>query len=324
VPIRTNAKVKGAVCIEHTGSFRYWHADEQQFGIVIADLMALTMEQADRRAAEARLVETAQQLRLANKQLDNTLIKAQVAAHAKSEFLATMSHEVRTPMNGIMGMLDLLRDSDLDERDQGYVNIAYRSATMLLDLLNNVLDFSKFEAGSLKLELTDFDPGQVIEDVVNLMRSLAVAKKLGLTIAASGEIPVQIHGDSLRFRQVLANLISNAIKFTSEGCVTIRGEPIGRDDGAEMLLIEIEDTGIGIDAEDQGHIFEAFAQADSSVTRRYGGSGLGLTICKQLVRNMGGEIGVKSVVGKGSIFWFTIPLIGKGSVDMEGGVMLTG
>ena len=133
------------------------------------------------------MVETSQQLRLANKQLDNTLIKAQAAAHAKSEFLATMSHEVRTPMNGIMGMLELLRDSELDEQDQGYVNIAYRSATMLLDLLNNVLDFSKFEAGSLKLEWMDFDPGQVIEDVVNLMRSLAMAKTLDLTIAAEHE-----------------------------------------------------------------------------------------------------------------------------------------
>jgi len=323
VPIRANGKVKGAVCIEHAGSIRNWHADVQQFGILVADMMALTMEQAGRRAAEARLVETAQQLTLANKQLDNTLIKAQAAAHAKSEFLATMSHEVRTPMNGIMGMLDLLRDSDLDERDQGYVNIAYRSATMLLDLLNNVLDFSKFEAGTQKLELMDFDPGQAIEDVVNLMRSLAMAKTVGLTIAVSAEMPVKIQGDPLRFRQVLANLISNAIKFTSEGGVTIRGETLESGDGAEMLLIEVEDTGIGIAAEDQGHIFEAFAQADSSVTRSYGGSGLGLTICKQLVRTMGGEIGVKSVEGKGSIFWFTMPT-GEGGVELEGDLGVTG
>ena len=326
VPIRANGKVKGAVCIEHAGSLRNWHADEQQFGIVVADMMALTMEQAGRRAAEARLVETAQQLRLANKQLDNTLIKAQAAAHAKSEFLATMSHEVRTPMNGIMGMLELLRDSELDEQDQGYVNIAYRSATMLLELLNNVLDFSKFEAGSLKLELMDFDPGQVIEDVVNLMRSLAMAKSLGVFIAMDTKMPVKIQGDPLRLRQVLANLISNAIKFTSKGCVTIRSKPLGRRDGAEMLLIEIEDTGIGITAEDQGHIFEAFAQADSSMTRSYGGSGLGLTICKQLVHTMGGEIGVKSVAGEGSIFWFTVPYIGKGGVEveMQGDVDVTG
>jgi len=324
VPIRTNGKVEGAMCIEHAGALRYWHADERQFGIVIADLMALTMEQAGRRAAEARLVESSQQLRLANKQLDNTLIQAQAAAHAKSEFLATMSHEVRTPMNGIMGMLELLRESDLDGRDQGYVNIAYRSATMLLDLLNNVLDFSKFEAGSLKLEWMDFDPSQVIEDVVNLMRSLAMAKTLDLTIAASSKMPVKIQGDPLRFRQVLANLISNAIKFTSEGGVTVRGESLGRDDGVEMLLIEIEDTGIGIAAEDQGHIFEAFSQADSSVTRSFGGSGLGLTICTQLVRTMGGEIGVKSVVGTGSIFWFTVPLKGKGGLALEAGAEMTG
>ena len=195
---------------------------------------------------------------------------------------------------------------------------------MLLDLLNNVLDFSKFEAGSLKLELIDFDPGQVIEDVVNLMRSLAMAKTLDLTFAAGSEMPVKIQGDPLRFRQILANLISNAIKFTNDGSVTIRGESLGRDDGAEMLLIEIEDTGIGIAVEDQGHIFEAFSQADSSVTRSYGGSGLGLTICNQLVRTMGGEIGVKSVVGKGSIFWFTVPLMGKGGVEVKTGAVVTG
>jgi len=160
--------------------------------------------------------------------------------------------------------------------------------------------------------------------VVNLMRSLAMAKTLDLTIMVSAEMPAKIQGDALRFRQVLANLISNAIKFTGEGCVTIRGEPVGNDDGEDMLLIEIEDTGIGVAAEDQGPIFEAFAQADSSVTRSYGGSGLGLTICKQLVRIMGGEIGVKSIVGKGSIFWFTVPVIGKGSVETDGSMRLVG
>jgi PAS domain S-box-containing protein len=324
VPIRSNGKVKGAACFEHTESYRHWHADEQQFGIVVADMMALTMEQAGRLAAEARQVETAQQLRAANEQLDNALVKAQAAAHAKSEFLATMSHEVRTPMNGIMGMLELMRDSDLNDEDKGYLNIAYRSASMLLELLNNVLDFSRFEAGQLNLELVEFDPWQVIEEVANLMRSLADAKTLDLRVEKALELPENIYGDPLRFRQVLVNLISNAIKFTAEGYVIVRGEMVGRDSGKKMVLIEIEDTGVGVDIEDQAHIFDAFTQADSSVTRRYGGSGLGLTICKQLVLMIGGEIGVKSIAGQGSIFWFTVPVVGGDTLAMPAKAASTG
>jgi len=319
IPIRVNGKVKGAVCIEHAASFRHWHVDEQQFGIVVADMMALAMEQSGRRAAEARLVETAQQLRVANRDMDNALIEAQAAAHAKSEFLATMSHEVRTPMNGIMGMLELLRDSDLREEESRYVSIAYRSAEVLLDMLNSVLDFSKFEAGQLQLEVVDFNPRQVVEEVVNLMRSLAITKELRLETVISDELPSRIIGDPLRFRQVLANLTSNAIKFTTEGSVIIRAEPVQEDDEKAKLLIEIHDTGIGIGVDDQAQIFEAFAQADSSVTRSYGGSGLGLTISKQLVELMGGEVGVRSMLGKGSIFWFTMPFAGKAPAKMQAG-----
>ena len=324
VPIRSNGKVKGAVCFEQTESHRHWHADEQQFGVLVADMMALTMEQAGRLAAEARLVETAQQLRIANRQLDNALVKAQEAAHAKSKFLATMSHEVRTPMNGIMGMLELLRDSDLNEEDRGYLNIAHRSAMLLLELLNNVLDFSKFEAGQLNLELMDFDPGQVLEDVVNLMRSLANAKGLDLRFENSLELLDKIYGDPLRFRQVLVNLISNAIKFTNEGYVIVRADLVGSGSDKGMVLIEIEDTGIGVDIEDQGHIFDAFTQADGSVTRRYGGSGLGLSICRQVVRMMGGGIDVKSIAGQGSIFWFTVPVRGRDAFASPSNVALTG
>jgi PAS domain S-box-containing protein len=317
VPVRVNGAVRGVVCVEHAGPPRHWHTDEQHFGMVVADMVALTMEQASRRDAEARLAETAQQLMMANRELDKALIEAQAAAHVKSEFLATMSHEVRTPMNGIMGMLEVLRDSDLDEQDRKCVNIAYSSSRMLLDLLNNVLDFSKIEAGSFQLEVIDFTPSQVIEDIVNLMRSLAIAKKLALTTVMSADMPAQIRGDPLRFRQVLANLISNAIKFTNEGRVTIRGDLVRGEDGVAKVRIEIRDTGIGIAAEDQTRIFEAFAQADGSITRRYGGSGLGLTICKQLVQLMGGELGVTSMPGKGSMFWFTLPADAGESVNRK-------
>ena len=318
IPIRVNGKVKGAVCFEHVGSLRRWHADEQQFGIVVADMMALVMEKVRRREAEARLAEAAQQLKMANRQLDNALVEAQAAVHAKSEFLATMSHEVRTPMNGIMGMLDLLRDSDLDEQDRKYANIAYSSAEMLLDLLNDVLDFSKIEAGRLQLELIDFNPSHVVEDVVNLMRSLAAAKQLSFTAVMSEKMPAQICGDPLRFRQVLANLISNAIKFTGDGSVTIRGDLVRGKNGLAAIRFEVQDTGIGLAVEDRERIFEAFAQADGSITRRYGGSGLGLTICKQLVCVMGGEIGVSSIAGKGSLFWFTVPVAGQESTEANG------
>ena len=321
VPIRSNGKVKGTVCIEHTGSLRHWHVDEQQFGIVAADMVALILEQAGRREAEARLAETAQQLRAANRELDDALLEAQSAARAKSEFLATMSHEVRTPMNGIMGMLELLRDSELDEQDRRYVDIAFGSAKLLLDMLNNVLDFSKIEAGRLQLDLVDFNPSQVVEDIINLMRPLAIAKQLSLIAVIAGEMPARICGDPLRFRQVLTNLVGNAIKFTNKGGVAVRSDVVHGGNGAAAIRFEVHDTGIGIAAEDQARIFDAFAQVDGSITRRYGGSGLGLTICKQLTRFMGGEIGVSSIVGKGSLFWFTVPVAGKQSTEMHGSIV---
>lgn len=311
-PIRLEGKVKGIVCIEHAGPARHWLTEEQQFGMVVADMVALTLEQAGRRDAEARLAESAQQLMIANRELDQALIEAHAATRAKSEFLATMSHEVRTPMNGIMGMLEVLRDSDLDEQNSKYVDIAYGSSRMLLDLLNNVLDFSKIEAGRLQLEVVDFNPSQVIDDIVHLMRPLAVAKNLNLSVVMSPTVPAQIRGDPIRFRQVVTNLVSNAIKFTAEGMVTVKGELMREEDSTTVFRLEIHDTGIGISVEDQAHIFDAFAQADSSITRHYGGSGLGLSICKQLTHFMGGAIGVSSIPDKGSLFWFTLPVEDKG------------
>lgn len=308
VPIRVAARVKGVVCFEHAGAPRHWHTEERHFGVMVADMAAVTLVQARRREAEARLTKIAQQFELSSVVLDRALVESQAAAQSKSAFLATMSHEVRTPLNGVMGMLDVLRDSGLDEKHRDYVNTAYKSAAMLLELLNGVLDFSKIEAGRLQLEAIDFNPIQSVEDVISLMKPLAAAKKLSLSFEMTGAVPARMNGDPMRLRQVLTNLIGNAIKFTQEGGVSVRSAVVQGKEGREAIRIEVLDTGIGIAAEDQQHIFDPFAQADDSITRRYGGSGLGLAICKQVVYMMGGEIGVDAESGKGSRFWFTIPL----------------
>ncbi|HKK13222.1 MAG TPA: ATP-binding protein, partial [Gammaproteobacteria bacterium] len=304
--VRRAGAVAGFVCLDHGRNVRHWHADEQHFLGAVADLVALMLEQASRQKAEAKLAAFSRELQAINQELDAALVSAQAAAQAKSQFLATMSHEVRTPINGILGMLQLIGGTELTGEQREYVDVARDSTDKLLTQLNDILDFSRVEAGRVQLEKVPFDAAAVIGEVAGLLRVSAHQKGLELVDHMAADFPETVYGDPLRFRQIVTNLVSNAVKFTSRGRVEIRGGVTDRRPGQVMARFEVVDTGIGIAPEDHERIFEAFTQGDGSTTRRYGGTGLGLSICRQLIVRMGGDISVKSSPGRGSTFTFTV------------------
>ncbi len=243
--------------------------------------------------------------------------EAEAANQAKSDFLANISHEVRTPMTGIIGMAGLLAETDLSMKQREYCEIIRRSSESLLTVINEILDFSKAEAGKVELEVIDFDLRTAVEDVTGLFASQAADKEIELINFLRYDVPTSLRGDPGRLRQILSNLVSNALKFTTKGEVVVRVGVVEQTSAVATLRFEVADTGIGIPRNSIENLFHPFTQADASTTRKYGGTGLGLAICKQFVSLMGGEIGVESDTGKGSTFWFTLPLLKQRALERQ-------
>ena len=271
----------------------------------IVGIRSALLDITERKRAEQEARRHAQEIQRKNEELKAALAAAHEATQLRSRFLANMSHEVRTPLNGVLGMSQLLLGTALEPKQREYVEGLRDSAEDLLRLISDILEISEVEAGKLKFECIPFDPVLMIQEVATALAPRAQAKSLELTWSTDSALPRVVRGDPGRLRQILMNLTGNALKFTEQGEVAIWAEPAGQSLQTVTARFSVRDTGIGIASEQQSRLFQSFVQGDGSSTRKYGGTGLGLAISRQLVEMMGGQIGVQSQPGRGSLFWFT-------------------
>lgn len=269
------------------------------------------------RTLEAKVEERTKELEEKTHEAVELAQRAQAASQAKTEFLANMSHEIRTPLNGVLGMTQVVLHTQLTEKQRRLVEIVDKSGITLLDVVNDILDFSKIEAGKLQLENSDFDVQELVGEVMDLFAHRLQAKQVELVSNIHDGVPRHLRGDITRLRQILVNLVGNAVKFTEQGEIMLSVSRVEDQPGQVILRLEVKDTGIGIAPSMQEKIFEAFSQADGSTTRKFGGTGLGLTIVKQLVHLMNGAVGVESSLGVGSTFWVQIPILRPLNVESK-------
>ncbi len=276
----------------------------------------------ERKFADAAMASYAHDMERMNEELSSAKKEAESATKIKSEFIASISHEVRTPMNGIVGMTELLIDSDLDTIQTRYATTIMHCSEALMSIINDVLDFSKIEAGRLTLENISFNLRSLAEELVEMLSVTCFEKNIDIYLKYDNNTVNEVIGDPTRIRQIMLNLLTNAIKFTPQGHVILQISTVEKIESSNKIKFEIIDTGVGIENDAKQNIFAQFTQADASTTRKFGGTGLGLTICKQLVEKMNGGIGFESEYGQGSNFWFTIPLVSsindnQGNIDLS-------